>query len=81
MADINFQPLFEYLDEKFAKNDERFDQLEKRLDVLQTSVDNLAKQVQEFQQEMIVNRKRLEKLEAWAKHVSEKLGIPLPHDL
>lgn len=45
---------------------------------LQASVDNLAKMVKDFRDEHIVVHRRLETLEAWAKKVSEKVGIPLP---
>jgi uncharacterized coiled-coil DUF342 family protein len=45
---------------------------------LQNSVDGLAKMVKDFHEEIIVTRRRLDVLEAWAKKVSEKVGIPLP---
>lgn len=73
------QPLFEYMDEKFAKIDERFEHIEKKVDGIQTSVDNLTKMVKDFHEEIIVTRRRLDVLEAWAKKVSEKIGIPLPY--
>lgn len=34
--------------------------------------------VKGFEEEMIVNRKRIERLEEWAKQVSQKTGIPIP---
>ena len=76
--ETDFKPLFEYFDEKFAEHDKRFDEMAKRFDHLQTSVDNLAKMVQDFRDEHIIMHRRLELLEAWAKKVSAKVGIPLP---
>ena len=75
---INFKPLFDYLDVEFKKIDVRFDQIDDKFNTLQTSVDNLAKMVKDFEQEHIIMHRRLEVLEAWAKNVSEKFGVPLP---
>ena len=72
---------FEAIDKKFEEMGQRFDSLEGKIGILQTSVDGLAHRFDIFEKELIVNRHRLEKLEAWAKQVSEKLGIPLPSDL
>lgn len=76
--DINFKPLFEYFDKKFAEHDERFNEINKKFDHLQNSIDSLTKMVQDFCDEHIIMHRRLEFLEAWAKKVSEKIGIPLP---
>jgi archaellum component FlaC len=78
MSETNLKPLFEYLDEKFGFMDGRFDGIDKRLNNLETSVDNLTKIVKDFQEEHIILHRRVETLEAWAKKVSEKIGIPLP---
>ena len=74
----DFKPIFDYLDEFKADVSQRFDSIEGKVDELQTSVDNLANMVKGFQEEMIVNRKRIDVLEKWARQVSEKVGIPLP---
>lgn len=78
MNDTNFQPLFDYMDEKFGKIESRLDNLESGQKQLQTSVDNLTKVVKDFQDEHIILRRQLEILREWAEKVSEKVGIPLP---
>lgn len=74
----DLKPIFDYLDEFKADVNQRFDGIEGKIDKLQTSVDNLANMVKGFEEEMIVNRKRIDVLEKWARQVSEKVGIPLP---
>ena len=78
MNDVNFKPLFEYLDKKFGKLEADVAIVDEKVERTLTSVDSLAKMVKDFQEEHIIMRKRLEVLEAWAKKVSEKVGIPLP---
>lgn len=78
MPDINYKPIFDYLDEKFVANDKRFDKIEADLSGLISAVDRLAKLVQDFRDEHLIIHKRLETLEHWAKEVSKKLGISLP---
>ena len=73
------QPVFEYMDKKFAEVDERFDKLEKKVDTLQSAVDALTKEVRDFRDEHIVLYRKVEVLEQWAKQVSAKVGIPLPY--
>lgn len=48
MNDVNFKPLFDYLDEKFTKIDKQFDEVRDNVNSLQTSVDKLAGQVLSF---------------------------------
>ena len=64
MGDVNFKPLFEYLDEQFK--DVRNDISEVRQDVrqVQTSVDGLAKMTKDDNQEITVINNRLDKLES-----------------
>ena len=78
MSDTNFKPLFEYLDEMKAELKADIAEVKKSNIQILTAVDGLAKMVKDFQEEHIIMRKRLEVLEAWAKKVSEKVGIPLP---
>lgn len=49
MNDVNFKPLFDYLDEKFTKIDKQFDEVRDNVNSLQTSVDKLVGQVLSFQ--------------------------------
>lgn len=79
----DFKPIFDYLDEMKAElkadiKTEIIAELSPKIDKLQTSVDNLTYMVKGFQEEMIVNRHRIDRLEQWARQVSEKTGIPLP---
>lgn len=78
MTDVNFKPLFEYLDEMKAELKADIAVVDQKVERTLTSVDKLALMVKTFQDEHIIMRKRLEVLEAWAKKVSEKVGIPLP---
>jgi archaellum component FlaC len=81
MADTNFQPLFEYLDDKLGDLKTDIKEIDKKVDTLQTSVDGLTKIVKDFQDEHIILRRKVELLETWARQVSEKVGIPLPTEL
>ena len=78
MSDVNFKPLFKYLDEKFGQLGADITEVKESNNQILTSVDGLTKMVKTFQEEHIIMRKRLEVLETWAKKVSEKVGIPLP---
>ncbi len=78
MADINWKPLFTYLDEIKADLKADIAEVKESNTQILTSIDGLAKMVKTFQEEHIIMRKRLETLEAWAKKVSEKVGVPLP---
>lgn len=78
MSEVNLKPVFTYLDDMKAELKADIAIVNQKVDTLQTSVDGLAKMVKTFQEEHIIMRKRVETLEAWAKKVSEKVGIPLP---
>jgi hypothetical protein len=78
MNEINFKPLFEYLDKKFGQVEADIAEVKSDVRVLKTAVDGLAKLVKDFRDEHIIIHKRLEVLEEWAKQVSKKLGISLP---
>ncbi|OGE81701.1 MAG: hypothetical protein A3H72_03970 [Candidatus Doudnabacteria bacterium RIFCSPLOWO2_02_FULL_48_8] len=78
MSDINFKPLFEYLDDMKAELKADIAEVKESNAQILTNLDGLTKMVKTFQEEHIIMRKRLEVLEAWAKKVSEKVGIPLP---
>ncbi len=67
-----------HLDGQFRDFNQRLSRVESKVDVLQTSIDNLTRMVKGFEEEMIVNRNRIDVLEKWARQVSEKVGIPLP---
>ena len=41
-----------------------------------TQIDGLAKQIKDYHQEMIMFTRKVERMEAWIKKVSTKVGIP-----
>lgn len=43
---------------------------------LTTQIDGLAKQIKDYHQEMIMFTRKVERMEAWIKKVSLKVGIP-----
>jgi len=45
MTEVNFKPLFKYLDEKFGEVDENFNNLRSEFSTLQSSVDGIGKQI------------------------------------
>ena len=73
MSEINFQPIFDYIDT--ALKEQSF-QLGSRIDAVQTQVANLATQVQTLTQEVRVSNYRLDRLEDWAPKVGDKTSIP-----
>jgi uncharacterized coiled-coil DUF342 family protein len=74
MSDINFQPIFDYIDESSAKLKEDL-----RIDLtdVKTSIANLSAQVKKYHEEMLVSGHRIDRLEEWAKTVGEKVGLPI----
>jgi archaellum component FlaC len=76
--DINFKPLFEYLDQQFGEVKSEIANVKQSVQALRTLVDSLAQMIKDFRNEHIVLHRRLEALESWAKDVAQKVGIPLP---
>lgn len=75
----DFQPLFKYFDGKFSELKSDISRLEKKTDTLQTSVDGFAKSSKKTEDGLLVQTRRVDKLEEWAKPIGEKLKIPLIH--
>lgn len=74
--------IVDYLQTKVATKEDLHN-LEKRVihiesdsSEIKTAVANLAKQVKDYHQEMIVFTHKVERMEAWIKKVSLKVGIP-----
>lgn len=78
MADINFQPVFDYIDEakKEIKEDVRVE-LRAELRDVKTSISNLSSQVKKYCEEMLVSGHRIDRLEQWAEQVGNKVGVPI----
>jgi hypothetical protein len=75
---INFQPIFDYLDTRFKEEFENF-RLEFRaeFDPIKISIDNLSREVKETREELQVANHRVDRLEHWAKPVGKKVRIPI----
>ena len=63
MPDINFQPLFEYFDQKFTEHGERFDRIEEKFNTLEMSMDGVVKIAQDVRDEIMVSHHRFDRLE------------------
>lgn len=82
MDQINFQPIFSYIDEanKQLKEDlkeEIMTEVRAELKDVKTAVANLSHQVQKYHEEMLVSGHRLDRLEDWAVQVGQKVGVPI----
>lgn len=78
MSDINFQPIFDYIDETNRGLEQRLiDKIESELRDVKTAVANLSSQVKNYHEEMMVANHRLERLEKWAEQVGQKVGVPI----
>jgi hypothetical protein len=73
--DINFKPLFDYLDEQFADVNGRLDNLQTGQRILQTSVDSFAKSYKDNTEEIQVINHRVGNQEAWIKQDAPKIGL------
>lgn len=78
MSDINFQPIFDYIDEsnKALKEDLLMEVRGEMRDV-KSAIANLSAQVKKYHEEMLVSGHRLDRLEEWAKAVGQKIGLPI----
>ncbi len=74
MQDVNFQPVFDYIDQT---KQELFDKLASKedLNMLKNSVDAYAKQSKDMYQEVTVLVAKVSRMENWIKQASTKLGI------
>ncbi len=63
MQEVNFEPLYEYLGERFGEIDGRFDSLERRVCNLESQMDRTNKILSDVRDEMVVVNHRLDKLE------------------
>lgn len=82
MADTNFQPIFDYIDEsnKRLKEDlktEIVTEVRSELGDIKTAVANLSGQVKGYHEETMAGGHRLDRLEDWAEMVGPKVGVPI----
>lgn len=78
MTQINFQPIFDYIDQNNqVLKEEIMVEVRAELRGINTRIDNLTGQVKKFNDEMLISGHRLDRLEHWAKPVGDKLNIPI----
>ena len=73
--DINFKPLFSYLDEQFGEVRSDIADVKQGVHVLQTSVDSFAKSYKDNTEEIKVANSRITTQEDWIKQVAPKIGL------
>jgi len=64
MPETNFQPIFEYMDERFKDVRDDISKVRKDVRQLKVSVDSVIRTVKNHTEEIIVINHRLDKLEA-----------------
>lgn len=75
MTEINFQPIFDYIDEKVDPLEVKVTSLQTSFNNLQTTMDKLVKKDKNLDEEKIIANYRVTRLEQWAKPVGEKTQI------
>lgn len=64
MTDINFQPIFDYIDKSKAElKEEIMSEVRTELGEVKTAAANLSSQVQKYHEEMLVSGHRIDRLE------------------
>ena len=81
MSEINFQPIFDYVDKALEiALDEQKEGLvalmDERFFVVNTQIANLATEVKDMRQEMYASNHRHDRVATWAPKVGDKTGIP-----
>ncbi len=82
MSDVNFQPIFDYIDESNKKlkeelKEEILTEVRSEFGDIKTAVANLSGQVKKYHEEMLVSGHRLDCLKEWAQIVGGKVGVPI----
>jgi response regulator RpfG family c-di-GMP phosphodiesterase len=81
MSTDEFTKLFTYMEKRFteleAKMDKRFDDTNTRIDQIMSLLDTLAKQQEINEDERLVMRHHLERLDQWVHQLAEKIGVKL----
>jgi hypothetical protein len=88
MTEINFQPVFDYIDKTFdLRLDFKLDQFKKeflaevRAEIreLRDQISNAVAEQKRFNDELHVANSRVGRLESWAEPVGKKLNIPFQY--
>lgn len=78
MADINFQPIFDYIDQNNqVLKEEIMVEVRSELRGMKTNITNLVTEVKNIKDQLIISNHRTTRLEDWAKPVGDKVGIPI----
>ena len=79
MSEINFKPIFDYIDQK---SEETVQELKAEMatkadiDKVLTAIDGLAKRSKENDDGILVLEKKTERLEHWTIRAAEKIKVP-----
>ncbi len=77
MTDINFQPIFDYIDQNNIVLEESImTKVRTELREMKASIANLVTEVKIIKDELIISNHRHLRMEHWAKPVGDKVNIP-----
>jgi outer membrane murein-binding lipoprotein Lpp len=71
---MDFQPIFDYIDQSSERLQESLDA---KFNSLTGDIANLASEVRTMREETTIANHRLKRLENWAEPVGNKVGIPI----
>ncbi len=78
MADMNFQPIFDYIDQNSQKlKQDIMIEVRGELSGMKISLANLSADVKGLREEMAVANHRVKRFEDWAEPVGKHLGMPI----
>lgn len=78
MTEINFQPVFDYIDQNnVVLKEDILLEVREEIRPLKTAIANLAGDVKTIKEEMVISNHRTKRLEEWAGPVGKKVGLPL----
>lgn len=77
MSADEFTKLFNYMEKRFDQVDKRFDETNERIDRIMSTLDAFAKRQQIDEDERLVMRHQLERLDQWVHQLAVKIGVEL----
>jgi response regulator RpfG family c-di-GMP phosphodiesterase len=77
MSTDEFTRLFTYMEKRFDQIDRRFEDTNERIDRIMSLLDTLAKRQEIDEDERLVMRHHLERLDQWVHQLAEKIGVKL----
>jgi hypothetical protein len=77
MSTDEFTRLFNYMEKRFDQIDKRFDNTKEQIDRIMSLLDTLAKQQEINEDERLIMRHQLERLDQWVHQLAEKIGVEL----